>query len=126
VAWPGLAPPYTRQPQQPPLNGLYRVLQGSQNTSGRFPPHSTHMLQPLDVVCFKLLSTSYSTKLSNYLFKTQALLAVQKEDFFPLFWSAWEPSLTTKLVCKTFKAIGICPMNADFVVQRFSNKVVMS
>jgi hypothetical protein len=86
-------------------------------------PHSTHTLQPLDIVCFKPLSTSYSTKLGNYLFKTQGLLAVQKEDFFPLFWSAWESSLMTKLVRKTFKATAICPMNADVVVQRFSNKV---
>jgi hypothetical protein len=88
-----------------------------------FPPHSTHTLQPLDVVCFKPLSTSYSTKLGNYLFKTQGLLDVQKEDFCLLFWSAWESSLTTKLVCKAFKATGICSMNADVVVQRFSNKV---
>jgi hypothetical protein len=88
-----------------------------------FPPHYTHTLQPLDVVCFKPLSTSYSTKLGDYLFKTQGLLAVQKGDFFPLFWSAWESSLTTKLVRKAFKATGICPMNADVVVQHFSNKV---
>jgi hypothetical protein len=88
-----------------------------------FPPYSTHMLQPLDVVCFKPPSTSYSTKLCDYLFKTQTLLAVQKGDFFPLFWSAWESSLTTKLIRKAFKATGICPMNADIVVQRFSNKV---
>jgi hypothetical protein len=87
-----------------------------------FPPHSTHTLQPLDVVCFKPLSTSYSTKLGDYLFKSQGLLAVQKGDFFLMFWSAWESSLTTKLVCKAFEATGICPMNADVVVQRFSNK----
>jgi hypothetical protein len=74
-----------------------------------FPPHSTHTLQPLDVVCFKSLSTNYSAKLTDHLFKTQGLLAVQKGDFFPLFWSAWESTLTTKLVLKAFEATGIAP-----------------
>jgi hypothetical protein len=41
-----------------------------------FPPHSTHTLQPLDVVCFKPLSSNYSAKLTNHLLKTQGLLAV--------------------------------------------------
>ena len=41
-----------------------------------FPPYSTHTLQPLDVVCFKPLSNNYSAKLTDYLFKTQRLLAV--------------------------------------------------
>jgi hypothetical protein len=50
-----------------------------------FPPHSTYTLQPLDVVCFKPLSSNYSAKLNNHLFKTQGLLAVQKGVFFPLF-----------------------------------------
>jgi hypothetical protein len=41
-----------------------------------FPPHSTDTLQSNNVVCFKPLSTSDSTKLGDYLFKTQGLLAV--------------------------------------------------
>jgi hypothetical protein len=27
-----------------------------------YPPHSTHMLQPLDIVMFKPLATAYSTR----------------------------------------------------------------
>ena len=30
-----------------------------------FPPHATHTLQPLDVVCFKSLAQNYSNKLQN-------------------------------------------------------------
>jgi hypothetical protein len=80
------------------------------------------MLQPLDVVCFKSFSSSYSTKLTDHLVETQGLLAVQKEDFFLQFWSAWESFLATKLVRRAFEATGICPMNAYVVVQGFSNK----
>jgi hypothetical protein len=84
-----------------------------------FLPHSTHTLQPLDVVCFKSLSTNYSAKLTNQLFKTQGLLAVQKEDFFPLFWSAWESTFTRKFVLKAFEATGIAPMKANVVLECF-------
>ena len=50
-----------------------------------YPPHSTHTLQPLDVVCFKPLSTAYSLELLTHLYNSQGLLAIKKGDFFPLF-----------------------------------------
>jgi hypothetical protein len=52
----------------------------------RFLPHSTHTLQPLDVVLFKLLSTAYLAELSTTLQTSQGVLAIKKGDFFPLFW----------------------------------------
>jgi hypothetical protein len=52
------------------------------------PPHSTHTLQPLDVVMFKPLSSAYSKELSNHLQTTQGLIPINKRDFFPLFWQA--------------------------------------
>jgi hypothetical protein len=84
-----------------------------------FLPHSTHTLQPLNVVCFKSLSSNYSAKLTDHLFKTQGLLAIQKGDFFLLFWSAWESTFTTKLVLKAFKATDIASMKANVVLERF-------
>jgi hypothetical protein len=68
-----------------------------------FPPHSTHTLQPLDVVCFKPLSSNYTFALNVHLFKTQGMLPVQKGDFFTLFWGAWKSNFTTKLVLKFFE-----------------------
>jgi hypothetical protein len=50
-----------------------------------FPPHSTHTLQPLDVVCFKPLSGAYTYSLMRHLHRTQGLVALKKGDFFPLF-----------------------------------------
>jgi hypothetical protein len=50
-----------------------------------FPPHSTHTLQPLDIVCFKPLSSNYTSALDVHLFKMQGMLPVQKGDFFTLF-----------------------------------------
>jgi hypothetical protein len=45
------------------------------------PPHSSHTLQPLDVVLFKPLSQAYSNELTNHLHKAQGLILIKKEDF---------------------------------------------
>ena len=49
------------------------------------PPHSTHTLQPLDVVLFKPLSSAYSAELTAYLQDSQGLVPIKKGSFFPLF-----------------------------------------
>ena len=41
------------------------------------PPHSTHTLQPLDVVLFKALSSAYSAELTTYLQKSQGLVPIK-------------------------------------------------
>jgi hypothetical protein len=40
-----------------------------------FPPHSTHTLQPLDVVMFKPLLTAYSNALTKHLHNAQGLVS---------------------------------------------------
>jgi hypothetical protein len=49
------------------------------------PPHSTQTLQPLDVVCFKPLSSNYTYELDNHLQESQGLTPLSKGDFFALF-----------------------------------------
>ncbi|KNG46898.1 hypothetical protein TW65_06403 [Stemphylium lycopersici] len=84
------------------------------------PPHSTHTLQPLDVVLFKPLSQAYSNELTNHLHKAQGLIPIKKGDFFPLFWSAWISSFTESLILKAFEAAGIWPMDANVILRRFA------
>jgi hypothetical protein len=85
-----------------------------------FPPHSTHGLQPLDVGMFGPLSAAYSTELSQHLQHSQGVLPVKKGDFFPLFWAAWETSFTRDNILSSFEATGLCPIDADRVLQRFN------
>jgi hypothetical protein len=81
-----------------------------------FSPHSTHSLQPLDVVLFALLSSAYSADLLCYLHRSQGLSSVKKSDFFTLFWSAWETSFKEETVLQSFKATGIFPMDAQVIL----------
>jgi hypothetical protein len=83
------------------------------------PPHSTQTLQPLDVVCFKPLSSNYSSELDDHLQQSQGLSQLSKGDFFNLFWPAWVNTFEENLVKKAFTATGISPVNADVILDRF-------
>ena len=84
-----------------------------------FPPHSTHTLQPLDVVMFKPLSSAYSAELTNYLHASQGLIAIKKGDFFPLFYRAWISSFKKETILKSFEATGIWPQESEVILRRF-------
>src|SRR4051812_23218903 len=43
-----------------------------------FPPHSTHSLQPLDVVLFSPLSRYYTNELNHYLQRSQGITRITK------------------------------------------------
>ena len=87
-----------------------------------FPLHSTHRLQPLDVVLFKPLSTAYSTELTTHPHNSRGLLPIKKGDFFSLFWKAWECSFKKETILKSFEATGISPLNPDIILNCFNNE----
>jgi hypothetical protein len=84
-----------------------------------FPPHSTHTLQPLDVVMFQPLSQAYTKAATTHLNKAQGLISIEKRDFFPLFWQAWISSFKESSILKSFEATGIWPMDPNVVLKRF-------
>ena len=53
-----------------------------------YPPHSTHSLQPLDVVLFGPLSNHYTEELTQHLQRSQGLSRITKQDFYRHFWPA--------------------------------------
>ena len=87
-----------------------------------YPPHATHTLQPLDVVCFQPMAQNYTNELDNRMQKTQGWLPVKKSDFFPLFWKAWVTTFTKDLIQKSFKATGIFPPNANVILDCFKTE----
>jgi hypothetical protein len=53
-----------------------------------FPPHSTHSLQPLDVVLFSPILKNYTDELNYFLQRSQDITRIMKRDFFNNFWAA--------------------------------------
>jgi hypothetical protein len=85
-----------------------------------YPPHSTHTLQPLDVVMFKLLATGYSNEVAGFIERSQGLTSISKRDLFPLFYRAWEASFKKATILKAFEATGLSPFNSEVIVKRFN------
>jgi hypothetical protein len=56
------------------------------------PPHSSHLLQPLDVGCFAPLKRAYYTELDSW--ARYAVTQVKKETFLPAFQVAFNKSAT--------------------------------
>jgi hypothetical protein len=87
-----------------------------------YPPHSTHTLQPLDVVMFKPLASAYTKALTNHTQQSQGLVPVKIGDFFGLFWEAWVESFKKETILQSFLATGIWPKNRIEILKRYSKK----
>jgi len=80
------------------------------------PPHSTHRLQPLDVVLFGLLVTAYSNELNAFMAKSLGITSMKKRHFLPLFRAAWRTSFTVENIQHAFEKPGIWPVNPKLVL----------
>jgi hypothetical protein len=85
-----------------------------------YPPHSTHTLQPLDVVMFKPLSSAYSAQIASFMERSQGLTSMSKRDFYPMFMAAWEASFKEATILKAFEATSLSPFNPEVILDRFN------
>ena len=87
-----------------------------------YPPHSTYTLQPLDVCLFRLLSQVYSNQLAIFMDQCQGFSSITKQDFFRLFWNAWNTSFTPKNIYSGFRATSLHPFNPELIIIRFKKR----
>jgi len=80
------------------------------------PPHSSHILQPLDVVCFSPLNRKYSQRVRDL--ARRHVFYIDKEGFLPAFKDAFFDVFTEENYRKAFKAVGLVPTNAQVVLDR--------
>jgi hypothetical protein len=81
------------------------------------PPHSTHLLQALDVGCFSPLKNAYGRLVQD---KSQlGIRHIDKIDFLNLFYQARQVSFTEKNIKKAFEAVGLVPYDPKKVLSRF-------
>jgi hypothetical protein len=78
------------------------------------PPHSSHLLQPLDVGCFSPLKTAFSKQnqdlIRNHVFH------VTKVDFITAFKQAFLASFTQANVEAGFRGSGLHPFDPEAVL----------
>jgi hypothetical protein len=78
------------------------------------PPHSSHLLQPLDVVPYSLLKRHYGDGIS--LLARSRVYYIDKETFLPAFKAAFEKTFTRENICAGFQGAGLVPHNPDVVL----------
>ncbi len=80
------------------------------------PAHLSHILQPLDVVCFSPLKMKYSQRVRDLARKR--VYHINKEGFLPAFKHAFFDIFTYNNCKKAFKASGLVPIDAQVVIDR--------
>jgi hypothetical protein len=78
------------------------------------PPHSLHILQPLDVVCFLLLKCKYSQRIRDLARKR--VFRINKEGFLPAFEDAFLDVFTEANCRKTFETLSLVPFDVQVML----------
>ncbi|KAM9874235.1 transposase, partial [Verticillium dahliae] len=84
------------------------------------PPHSSHILQPLDVGCFGPLKQAYGRQIEEMM--KAGTSHITEEDFFPAFLAAFQAAMTERNVQGGFRGAGLVPFNPKSVISRLNVK----
>ncbi|KAF1922939.1 uncharacterized protein M421DRAFT_21564, partial [Didymella exigua CBS 183.55] len=79
------------------------------------PPHSSHVLQLLNVTCFLPLKRLYGDEHIQDLARKHVFY-INIEGFLPAFKDAFFNIFIAENCCKAFKAAGLVPLNTQVVL----------
>ena len=82
-----------------------------------FPPHTTHLIQPLDVGVFGPLKQVWSRVLKEYKFETMGA-RVDKEVFPSLVAKMWPQVLLPEHLIGGFRAAGLHPLSREAITPK--------
>jgi hypothetical protein len=80
------------------------------------PPHSSHLLQPLDVGCFRPLKRAYSTEIEDLV--RCRVNHVTKEEFLPAFKAAYDKAIVEDNIIASFRGAGLVPHDESAVLSK--------
>jgi hypothetical protein len=78
------------------------------------PPHSSHLLQPLNISCFSPLKRAYSREVESLI--RHHINHITKLEFLPAFKTAYDRSFTSANICSAFRGAGLVPLQPDVVL----------
>jgi hypothetical protein len=80
------------------------------------PPHSSHILQPLDVGCFAPLKVRYSQRVRAL--AQRRVFHIDKIGFLPAFRDAFFDTFTEDNIRSSFRGAGLVPLDAQVVLDK--------
>ena len=78
------------------------------------PPHTTHIMQPLDRGCFAPLKVAWREGCHKFLCENPGR-TVSQYDFCEIFAKAWAKAFTMSNITSSFKVTGVFPFNRSIV-----------
>ena len=80
------------------------------------PPHSSHLLQPLDVGCFSPLKRAYGCQVEGLM--RVYINHITKTEFLPCFKAAFNTSVTKNNILGGFRGAGLVPFDLEAVISK--------
>jgi hypothetical protein len=78
------------------------------------PPHSSHLLQPLDVGCFAPLKKAYGRQAEDLM--RNRITHITKLEFLPCFKRAFDAAITPSNIQGGFRGAGLVPFDPERVI----------
>ena len=85
------------------------------------PPHSSHLLQPLDVSCFAVLKRSYGQQIRAYI--RSGINYIDKPDFLQAFYTARTEAISKANIQSGFAATGLVPHDPKRVLSKLHTQL---
>ena len=85
------------------------------------PPHSSHLLQPLDVSCFAVLKRAYGRQIEEYM--RVGVNHIDKPDFLTAYITARKESMVIDTVRNGFAATGLVPYDPERVLSKLHTQL---
>jgi hypothetical protein len=82
------------------------------------PPHSSHLLQPLDVACFAPLKKAYGREIGELM--ASHIHHVTKVEFLASFVKAHNAALSKENIQAGFRGAGIVPLDPQSVIEKLN------
>jgi hypothetical protein len=85
------------------------------------PPHSSHLLQPLDVGCFSPLKRAYGRQAEDMM--RNRINHITKIEFLPAFQLAYRKTITKDNILGGFRGAGLVPHDPEVVISKLDVKL---
>ena len=82
------------------------------------PPHTTHLLQPLDVGLFGPLQHAYSKAMDDAM--RTGVSGIFKGNFLPIYISARKAAYTVDNILNAWRGAGIIPFNSRAILSKIN------
>ena len=101
---------------QSPSDGWAQYTRANNIVIQGYPPHCTHVLQGLDVVCFAKMKTEFRHEIQT--FENLHMSKVMKGDFAGVFGHAFLHSFMEDTIKAAFATTGVHPFDLQSSLKR--------